>query len=157
MLLTSTAFQQGSSIPKRYTCEGENNSPDISWSDAPKGTVSFVLLLHDPDAPRPGGFTHWAVYNIPATVGQITEHAPAKEILEGIGMQGVNDAGKIGYMGPCPPSGEHRYFFYLYALRDDLKLGTGVSHIQVRSAMEELVIEHTELMGTCKKTAEKAA
>jgi hypothetical protein len=157
MLLTSSAFQQGGSIPKRYTCEGENNSPSISWTDVPPETVSFVLILHDPDAQRPGGFTHWVVYNIPAEVGQLIEHVPAREILEGMGMQGLNDAGKIGYMGPCPPSGEHRYFFHLYALRDDLKLGTHVSHIQVRSAMEELVIEHAEVMGKYKKSGEKAA
>src|ERR671923_2073314 len=125
MQLTSSAFQAGGAIPTRYTCEGEDISPELSWKEAPRGAKSFVLILHDPDAPRPGGFTHWVLYNVPPTLGSIEENVPRQEVVAGLGLQGKNDRGKIGYTGPCPPTGKHRYFFRLFALDKALELPPG--------------------------------
>src|SRR5262249_2770619 len=111
MLITSTAFAQGAEIPSQYTADGDNVSPELYWNDAPPGTKSFVLIMHDPDAPRPGGFTHWIVYDIPSKADHIADNVPNTERVSELGTQGINDAGKIGYMGPAPPSGTHRYFF----------------------------------------------
>lgn len=157
MQLTSAAFSHGEAIPTRYTCEGEDISPELSWSDAPKATKSFALILHDPDAPRENGFTHWLVYNIPPNVAAIEPNLPKEPVVSGTGMQGRNDAGEIGYMGPCPPSGTHRYFARLYALRDQLDLNPGASYPDVISAMEGKIIDQTELLGTYAKGSQRAA
>ena len=157
MKLTSSAFSHGSAIPKRFTCEGQNISPELSWTDAPKETKSFVLFLHDPDAPRKNGFTHWVVYNIPPTVSRIEENVPRNASIQGLGLQGRNDSGTVGYMGPCPPSGSHRYFARLYALRAELELGPHATYAEVIAAMQGKIIEGAELMGTYDKTEQKAA
>jgi Raf kinase inhibitor-like YbhB/YbcL family protein len=157
MKLTSSAFVHGSAIPSQFTCEGQDISPEISWADAPKETKSFVLVLHDPDAPRANGFYHWVMYNIPPRVERIPENAPKHATLPGLGLQGKNDAGKTGYMGPCPPSGTHRYFFRLYSLRESLDLKPGADYKDVLSAIEGKIIEQTELMGTYAKGQERAA
>src|SRR5437764_109380 len=102
MKLTSASFEQGTEIPVLYTSDGDNISPELSWRDAPAQTKTFVLIMHDPDAPRPGGFTHWVVYNIPPETGHIDEGVPDTERVSGLGMQGKNDGGKIGYIGPAP-------------------------------------------------------
>src|SRR5438270_684375 len=125
--LTSSAFQPHGSIPKQFTCEGNNISPELAWKNAPAGTKSLALIVHDPDAPRPGGFTHWVAYNIPASISQIAENAPHDNKLPGGGLQGKNDYGETGYKGPCPPSGTHHYYFYLYALDTELKLKPDVN------------------------------
>src|SRR5438132_1212361 len=134
MQLASRAFQHGGRIPNRYTCEGEDISPEFSWKDAPPGTQSFAVVMHDPDAPRPGGFTHWVLYNIPGNVRCIEEDVPRQEIAPGLGVQGRNDAGEIGYMGPCPPSGVHRYFARLFALDAELNLKPGATLPQLNAA-----------------------
>jgi Raf kinase inhibitor-like YbhB/YbcL family protein len=157
MQLTSAAFEQGAAIPSRFTCEGDNISPEFSWRDAPAETKSFVLILHDPDSPRPGGFTHWVVYNITAETGHIGEKVPDEEQAAGLGTQGKNDGGEIGYTGPCPPSGTHRYFARLFALDRELSLPLGATCKQVNSAMEGHVLAQAELMGTYRKKAERAA
>jgi Raf kinase inhibitor-like YbhB/YbcL family protein len=157
MKLTSPAFAHEGSIPKQFTCEGENISPELSWTDAPKEAKSFALILHDPDAPRENGFTHWIVYNIPPTVNRIAENAPRNASIPGLGLQGRNDSGKVGYMGPCPPSGTHRYFARLYALRTKLELGPNVTYAEAIAAMQGKIIEEAELMGTYAKTEQKAA
>ncbi len=158
MQLTSSAFQQDGPIPRRFTCEGQNISPEFAWQDAPKETKSFVFLIHDPDAPRKDGFAHWVLYNIPATVASIEENVPPKRAaMEGLGLQGKNDSGKIGYTGPCPPSGTHRYFARVYALRQKLDLQPGATYQEVIAAMEGKIIEHAELMGTYAKEAQRAA
>ena len=157
MQLTSSAYTQGAAIPRRFTCEGQDISPDFSWLEVPKETKAFVLILHDPDAPRPNGFVHWVVYNIAGTLAHIEENVPKRDHIDGLGLQGRNDAGKIGYMGPSPPSGTHRYFARLYALRNQLKLQAGATYNEVISAMEGNVIEQTELMGTYAKAAQKTA
>ena len=149
--LTSSAFSVGGNIPKQFTCEGEDISPELSWKNAPSGTKTFALIVHDPDAPRAGGFTHWVVYNIPESVTNIAQNAPKSEKLPAVGIQGKNDYGHIGYKGPCPPSGTHRYFFYLYALDSELKLPPGATKDEVEKAIKGHVLEKSELMGKYKK------
>lgn len=155
--LTSSAFQPEANIPRQFTCEGNDVSPDLTWRNPPSGTRSFALIVHDPDAPRPGGFTHWVVYNIPASVTQISQGAPRGDTLPGGGIQGENDGGQNGFMGPCPLSGTHRYYFYLYALDTQLNLKPGAGKDDVEKAIKGHVLEKTELMGRYKKGSEKAA
>ena len=157
MKITSSAFSHGSAIPSQFTCEGQDHSPELSWQDAPKTTKSFVLVLHDPDAPRANGFYHWLMYNIPPRVNRIPENAPKHPTLPGLGLQARNDSGKVGYVGPCPPSGTHRYFFRVYSLSSSLDLKPGANYKDVLSAMEGKIIEQAELVGTYAKLAKKAA
>jgi Raf kinase inhibitor-like YbhB/YbcL family protein len=157
MQLVSSAYKAGAAIPSLFTCEGEDISPELSWRDAPPKTESFVLTLRDPDAPKVGGFTHWVVYNMPAGVEHIEENVPKEATVPGLGLQGKNDGGKIGYMGPCPPTGTHRYFTRLFALDAELNLQPGASHEEVRQAMEGHIIGRAELMGVYTKKAGKAA
>jgi Raf kinase inhibitor-like YbhB/YbcL family protein len=157
MELTSPAFKQGTEIPAQYTSDGENVSPELSWQDAPTGTKSFVLVMHDPDAPRPGGFTHWLVYNIPATTTHVGDNVPRKDSVPGVGLQGKNDGGKLGYMGPAPPSGTHRYFFRLFALGTLLDLPAGVTHHQLSAAIKGHILAQAELMATYENKSERAA
>lgn len=155
--LTSSAFQPEGNIPRQFTCEGNDVSPDLTWKNAPSATKSFALIVHDPDAPRPGGFTHWVVYNIPANVTQIPQGAARGDTLSAGGIQGKNDSGQTGYMGPCPPSGTHRYYFYLYALDTELNLKPGAGKDDVEKAIKGHILEKAELMGRYKKGSEKAA
>lgn len=113
MQMTSSNFRAGAAIPVKFTCEGEDFSPELSWSGAPAETESFVLTMGDPDAPKAGGFTHWVVWNIPSIVCHIKQSLPKQPLVPGVGLQGRNNSGEIGYMGPCPPSGRHRYFLRL--------------------------------------------
>ena len=156
MQLASTAFQHRGRIPARYTCDGEDISPELSWKDAPPGTQSFVLVMHDPDAPKPGGSTHWVLYDIPGSVNHI-EDVPKQAILPGVALQGRNDAGEIGYMGPCPPSGVHRYFVRLFALDTVLKLKPGAILQQVMTAIEGHILAEAELMARYARGAKQAA
>ena len=157
MQLNSSAFQAGEPIPSKFTCEGKDVSPEYSWRDAPAETKTFALILHDPDAPRAGGFTHWVVYNIPANTGHIGEGTPKQGRVPDVGLQGRNDSGKIGYMGPCPPSGTHRYVARLYALDAELPLAPGASHKELSSAMEGHILAEAELVGTYAKKSIRAA
>jgi Raf kinase inhibitor-like YbhB/YbcL family protein len=157
MQLVSSAYQAGAAIPTQFTCEGDNISPELSWRDVPPQTESFVLTMRDPDAPKVGGFTHWVVYNIPGGVGHIEQNVPNDATVPGLGLQGKNDGGKVGYMGPCPPSGTHRYFARLFALDSELNLSPGASHEEVRHAMEGHILDRAELMGTYAKKAQRAA
>lgn len=155
--LKSSAFQAESNIPPRFTCEGNDISPELIWSGAPAGTKTFVLIVHDPDAPRAGGWTHWVAFNIPAGVNHIAENAPKHGQLPVGGVQGQNDGGKQGYMGPCPPSGTHRYYFRLYALDASLDLGERARKADLEKAIQGHVLGQAELMGKYKKGASKAA
>jgi len=157
MQLTSSAFRQGAEIPSYFTSDGDDVSPELSWKDAPKETKSFALIVHDPDAPRTGGFTHWVVYNISATTGHIEEKVPPENEIAGVGIQGKNDGGKIGYVGPAPPSGVHRYFFRLFALDTTLPLGPGATHKELNAAMKGRILAQAELMGTYEKKSQRAA
>jgi Raf kinase inhibitor-like YbhB/YbcL family protein len=157
MLLTSPAFLQGAEIPSYYTSEGENVSPELSWQDAPRQTKSFALVVHDPDAPMPGGFAHWVLYNIPPETGHIEDKVPAEMSSLALGVQGKNDGGKIGYIGPAPPSGTHRYFFRLFALDQMLDLPPGATHRQLSAATKGHILAQAELMGTYEKKSQHAA
>ncbi len=146
--IASTAFEYGAKIPKQHTCEGDDVSPMIWWENAPKGTVSFALIMEDPDAPG-GTFTHWIVYDLPADCHQLEKIIPIQKKLDNGAIQGKNDFGKIGYRGPCPPKGEeHRYFFRIYALKKKLPPESISDGTEFHQAMNGLVIEHAEYMGT---------
>ncbi len=148
-LLKSPSFSQEAMIPSKYTCEGKDISPPLSWENAPSSTKSFVLICDDPDAPRL--WTHWLVYNIPASTLVFHENRPTIEKLPDGSLQGTNSFGNYGYGGPCPPSGTHRYFFKLFALDSTLDLQSGASQQDVEEAMEGHVLAKTELMGLYKK------
>ncbi|MGA3209757.1 MAG: YbhB/YbcL family Raf kinase inhibitor-like protein [Terriglobales bacterium] len=156
MTLTSTAFSYGEKIPEQFTGDGQNMSPELSWTGASQQTESFVLVLHDPDAPQDNGFVHWVVYNIPPTVNHIAENVARDASVPELGMQGKNDGGEIGYAGPCPPRGTHHYFARLYALRAKLDLQPGAAYREVSMAMQGKVIEQAQLMGTYEKTRKAA-
>ena len=119
MRLRSSAFSDGDAIPRRFTCEGEDLSPPLHWSDAPAGTRSFIVLCDDPDAPA-GNWHHWAAYNIPADIAALPDGAGRPGAKEGL-KQAINDFGRPGYGGPCPPRGHgpHHYHFRLLALSTD--------------------------------------
>ncbi|HEY6248428.1 MAG TPA: YbhB/YbcL family Raf kinase inhibitor-like protein [Candidatus Angelobacter sp.] len=149
--LTSSAFSAGADIPRRFTCQGDDDSPELTWKNAPKATKSFALIVNDPDAPRAGGFTHWVVYNLPATVNHL-ERAYYRYIKSApLGVQGRNDFGELGYRGPCPPSGTHRYYFYLYALDAELNLKPDLTKDELEVTIKGHVLEKAELMGKYKK------
>lgn len=148
--LTSTAFQDGGLIPARYTCDGPNVSPPLSWSGLPPGTKSLALVCEDPDAPGKT-WTHWVVYGIPPTTMQMAEGIVHEETLSNGGKQGKNDFGKVGYGGPCPPSGTHRYFFKLSALDSETSLEPGATKDQLLGAIDGHVFAQGELMGKYKR------
>jgi len=150
MKLTSPSFENQGEIPKKYTCDGEDNPPALTWSDVPEGTKSFALIVDDPDAPDPANprmtWVHWVMYNIPATIRSLPEGVKEKDLLKGT-LQGLNDWEKTGYGGPCPPVGKHRYFHKLYALDivlPDLKQPTKA---KLEKAMEGHVLSKAELVG----------
>ena len=144
--LTSPAFHHEGPIPARYTCDGANVSPPLAWREAPASTVTFALICDDPDAPR-GTFVHWVLWDLPATVHSLPEAVPTAPILENGARQGRNSAGGIGYTGPCPPSGTHRYFFTLYALDSSPDVIEGATKDELLFAIRGHVLEDTQLMG----------
>ncbi|HWF43135.1 MAG TPA: YbhB/YbcL family Raf kinase inhibitor-like protein [Candidatus Kapabacteria bacterium] len=145
--VTSTAFQNESNIPRRFSCQGDNISPAISWSDVPNGTKSFALVLEDPDAPS-GTFIHWVIWNIPASEKGLAENIPQQDSLPNGARQGTNGGNKIGYSGPCPPAGNaHRYYFRLYALDTNLDLPGNTTRDKLMSAIEGHILGEGELMG----------
>lgn len=147
MNLTSSAFDNGGSIPARHTGVAADVSPELSWSGAPDGTVSFALICHDPDAPliSPGnyGFVHWVLYGIPASVSQLAEGS--KDYTPG-----TNNFGNSGYGGPMPPEGHglHHYFFWLMALNSDPELEPGLTMWDLLEKIEPSVIAMNRLVGT---------
>jgi len=147
MTITSAVFEEGNPIPEKYTCDSEDLSPPLSWSGAPDNTKSFALISDDPDAPV-GTWVHWVVYNIPSTVSGLSEGVPAEKTLTDGTIQGINDFRRIGYGGPCPPGGTHRYFFKLYALESVLNLDPGAAKKDLLRAMEGHILAEAELMGT---------
>ena len=145
--ISSGAFAQGDSIPTRYSCDGENSSPALAWSNAPDATESFALIFDDPDAPV-GTWIHWVVFDIPASTSSLVEAIEPEDTLADGSVHGSNSWDQLGYGGPCPPGGTHRYFFKLYALDTDLGLGVGATKEQVLEAMDGHVLAEAELMGT---------
>jgi Raf kinase inhibitor-like YbhB/YbcL family protein len=140
MKITSSAFQQGGNIPRKFTCDGENMSPPLQITSAPAEAKSLALIADDPDAPG-GLFTHWLVWNISPQTNSIAEGSAPK------GVQGTNDFGKSGYGAPCPPSGMHRYYFRIFALDRELDLRSGAKRSQLDAAMKGHVIAQGELIG----------
>ena len=145
--IASTTFSSGGTIPKKYTCDGPDLSPPLSWQEPPAGTQSFALIADDPDAPA-GTWVHWVLYNAPTTAKELPEGVTKEEQLPDGTLQGRNDFRKIGYGGPCPPPGKpHRYFFKLYALDTKLNLKAGANKADVERAMKGHILGETELIG----------
>jgi Raf kinase inhibitor-like YbhB/YbcL family protein len=149
--LTSTAFQEGDLIPKKYTCDGQDISPPLAWSGLPQGTKSLALICDDPDAPLKT-WVHWVVFNMPATVKELPEGVPVQEKLAAGGIQGRSDFGKNGYGGPCPPFGTHRYVFKLYALDTELTLDGRAGKGEAVKAMEGHILAQGQLVGKYKRS-----
>ena len=142
----SAAFTEGGMIPKQYTCDGADISPPLSWSTVPEGTKSIAIIVDDPDAPA-GTWVHWLVYNLPPDLKGLPENILAKETIANGGMQGMTDFRRIGYGGPCPPSGTHRYIFKVYAVDKLLDLYPGAIKKRLLQAMEGHILAEGELMG----------
>ena len=142
MRLTSPDFENNNHIPKKFTCQGSDINPTLIISDIPDNTKSLALIVDDPDAPM-GTWVHWVVFNIPVT-GRIDENSVP-------GTQGVTSNGRAGYHGPCPPSGTHRYFFYIYALDTDLDMQETIGKDELEAAMDGHILDKSELIGLYKK------
>jgi len=148
--LVSNSFNEGELIPSKYTCDAENVSPELHWFNTPENTKSLVLICDDPDAPM-GTWVHWVLYNISSNITSIEENiSPEKNVL-GSAIQGINDFGKYGYGGPCPPSCIHRYFFKLYALDQVLHFDKDVRKKDIINAMDGHLLAETQLMGKYKR------
>jgi len=145
MKMQSSAFKEGEKIPSKYTCDGENVSPLLSWSDFPNNTKTFALIVDDPDAPG-GTFVHWVVYNLPANVTSLPEETTSNNLPSGA-KQGTNHFGDEDYGGPCPPAGTHRYYFKLYALDIEVHLKAGAGKRDLLKAMEGHELSEAQLMG----------
>jgi Raf kinase inhibitor-like YbhB/YbcL family protein len=151
--VTSSAFQQGGSIPAQYTCEGDDISPPLAWAGLPNNTKTIAMIVDDPDAPDPAKpqrvYVHWVVYNMPAQTTSLPENASKSGMPAGA-LQGKNDWGKAEYGGPCPPIGRHRYFFKLYALDTTLGL-KAATKADFEKAVKGHIVDSGELMGTYQK------
>lgn len=138
--LVSPAFTHGEAIPSQYTCDGGDLNPPLAWSGVPEGAQSLVLIMDDPDAPG-GTWDHWVIFNLSPTTNNLQEGATPS------GIKGRNSWGRTGYGGPCPPDGEHRYFFKLYTLDIQLLLSEGATKQEVEDAMSGHVLARAELVG----------
>jgi Raf kinase inhibitor-like YbhB/YbcL family protein len=148
--ITSPAFEDGGMIPQQYACDGDNISPPLSWGSVPEGTKSIALIVDDPDAPG-GTFVHWVLYDLPAEVQDLPEDLPPDKAFPVGGKQGINSTSRLGYTGPCPPRGTHRYFFRLYALDTMTNLPAGETREKLREAMEGHILAQGQLMGRYKR------
>lgn len=142
MQITSPSFGDSERIPSQFTCDSKNISPELVFSNMPTNTKSLTLIVHDPDAPVHGGWTHWLVMNMDPKTPGIKENAKPTS-----GLETTTDFGKTGYGGPCPPSGTHRYFFHLYALDTLLQLDAKATKDDVEKAMRGHILEHAQLIG----------
>jgi len=154
LALTSSAFNHNGSIPRLHTCQGKDISAPLTWSGLPEGTKSLALIVDDPDAPDPAApkltWVHWALYNIPPSATGLKQAAQKSDLPKGT-LEGLNDWGRTGYGGPCPPIGRHRYFHKLYALDTVLPDLHQPTKARLEQAMKGHVIEQFELIGTYKK------
>lgn len=148
--LTSPSFFHQGLIPARYTCDGKDHSPELIWTGTPKNTKSLVVIVDDPDAPDPQAprmtWVHWILYNIPPDTSKLPEQLTTDKLPAGI-LEGINDWGRVGYGGPCPPIGTHRYFHKLYALDTLLPDLNKPTKAVLEQAMQDHVIAQTELIG----------
>jgi Raf kinase inhibitor-like YbhB/YbcL family protein len=144
----SNVFKDGATLSSAYTCDEDDISPGISWEEVPAGTQSMALIMDDPDAPG-RTFVHWVIYNIPASRSGLPSGVAKNNTLDDGSLQGKNDFGKIGYGGPCPPSGKpHRYVFKVYALDTELDLKSGATKSQLEAAMKGHILAQGEMVGT---------
>ncbi|OGW81982.1 MAG: phosphatidylethanolamine-binding protein [Omnitrophica bacterium RIFCSPLOWO2_12_FULL_44_17] len=150
IIVTSPAFKDGEMMPEKYTCDGKNISPPLEWMDLPINTESIVIVADDPDAPM-GTWVHWVLYDIPPSEVFIDEDVPPVGVLNNGATHGMTDFRTMGYGGPCPPSGVHRYFFKIYALDDFLHLPPGATKEQIEMEMEGHIVGYGELMGKYQK------
>lgn len=141
MKVTSPAFKNNSKIPSKYTCDGENINPPLSFSNVPENAKSLALIVDDPDAPM-GTWVHWVVFNIDPKIDEVSENNQPKG-----GIEGITSFGKTGYGGPCPPSGSHRYFFKLYAVSKVLSLASNADKPALEEAMKDNVLDKAEIIG----------
>ena len=145
--MSSAAFSSGEAIPKKFTCDGPDVSPQLKWNDPPANTQSMALIMDDPDAPG-STWVHWVLYDLPANTRELPEGVAKQEQLSSGARQGRNDFEKTGYGGPCPPPGKpHRYFFKLYALDNKLNLKSGATKVELERAMKSHVLAQAELIG----------
>ena len=155
LTLTSPAFQHNGEIPARFTCEGDDIAPELSWAGVPGGAASLVLIMDDPDAPDPKApkttWVHWVLYNIPVSATGFKEGVSPQELPAGT-LEGLNDWKRTGWGGPCPPIGRHRYFFKLYALDTVLPDLHRPTKAKLEGAMDGHVLARTELIGTYEKS-----
>jgi len=148
--ITSTAFSEGAMIPKRHTCDGKDVSPPLAWTGVPKNAKSLALICDDPDAPV-GTWVHWVLFNIPPDTPRLPENVPSeKSVIRGA-KHGRNDFKKLGYGGPCPPGGTHRYFFKIYALDTVINLDAGITKARLFKSMEGHILAEGQLMGKYKR------
>jgi Raf kinase inhibitor-like YbhB/YbcL family protein len=145
LALTSPVIRE-QAIPQHYSCDGDNVSPPLQWENVPDGTASFALIAEDPDAPG-GTFIHWILYNLPPALRWLPEDVRRDGILPNGAMQGRNSFQKLGYDGPCPPGGVHRYFFRLYALDTRLELPPAATKEDLLEAMDGHILAEAEMMG----------
>ena len=154
LVLKSSAFDDGAAIPGRYTCSGEDVSVPLAWEGVPGGTRSLALIVDDPDAPDPDApkmvWVHWVLYNIPTDIDGLPENITTETLPPGA-SEGINDWQRVGYGGPCPPIGRHRYFHKLYALDTVLEGLDQPTKADLEGAMQGHIIAQTELMGTYQK------
>lgn len=148
--VTSPAFDEGGMIPRKYTCDGQNISLPLSWQTEAEGVKTFTIIIDDPDAPA-GDWVHWVVYNIPADVRDLHEDVTTTKNLPGSANEGTNDFRRIGYGGPCPPSGTHRYLVHVYALDTVMKMDAGASKKELMNAMQGHILAEGQLMGRYSK------
>ena len=148
--LTSSAFAHGEAIPAAHTCDGEDRSPALTWTEPPAGTKSLALIVDDPDAPM-GRWVHWVVYQMPPSVRALPAAFPRDAQLPDGTRQGWTDFRRTGYGGPCPPSGTHHYGFTLYALDTFLRLAPGATTTELESAMRGHVLAQAALMGVYRR------
>ncbi|HKH48568.1 MAG TPA: YbhB/YbcL family Raf kinase inhibitor-like protein [Thermoanaerobaculia bacterium] len=150
LTLTTTAFEHGGQIPTKYTCEGDDIVPELSWTEVPAGAVSLALIMDDPDAPDPQPWVHWVLYNIPASSTGFPEGISPQDLPAGT-REGLNDWNRTGWGGPCPPKGRHRYSFRLYALDVVLPDLRHPTKAKLLSAMDGHILAQTELIGSYEK------
>ena len=149
--ISSPAFAGGQTIPTKHACDGNDVSPPLSLDGVPPGTKTIALICDDPDAPG-GTWVHWVLYNVPVTVSELSEGIPTRDVIPSGARQGLNDFGRIGYRGPCPPRGSsHHYFFRLYALDAELSLKARATKKDLTDAMKGHILAEGQLMGTYRR------